>query len=111
MAALCTERMPALFSERIAERRPNASIARPGAHVVGYCNHVGNRIDGVRGDERYRRRDIGTRLLADQLERLRDQGMPSAQASHEAFKVAAAVFSAIRAGRCWRKPPDHSPGT
>jgi hypothetical protein len=37
--------------------------------------------------------------------------MPSAQASHEAFKVAAAVFSAIRAGRCWRKPPDHSPGT
>ncbi|MGB5538872.1 MAG: GNAT family N-acetyltransferase [Gammaproteobacteria bacterium] len=91
-AAQCAERSPALFRELIAQRLPQASIARLGDRIVGYCDHVANCIDGVWVEERYRRRGIGARLLDDQLGRLRATGMPSAQAGCETFNAAAVGF-------------------
>lgn len=92
--ALCAERTPARFRELIAGRLPQASIARLGHHIVGYCDHVANCIDGVWVDEKYRRRGIGSRLLAAQLEQLRRGGMLSAQAGCESFNTAAVGFFA-----------------
>jgi ribosomal protein S18 acetylase RimI-like enzyme len=53
---------------------------------------VANCIDGVWVEEKYRRRGIGTRLLEDQLERLRARGMESAQAGCESFNAPAIGF-------------------
>jgi GNAT superfamily N-acetyltransferase len=91
-AELCAERTPARLRELIAERIDTASVARLGRRVIGYCDHVANCIDGVWVDAQYRRRGIGSRLLAHQLQYLRRQGLPTVQVACEAFNRAATAF-------------------
>ncbi len=53
---------------------------------------MANCIDGIRVDENYRRRGIGSQRLAAQLEYLRGRGMQTAETGCETINDAAIAF-------------------
>ncbi len=93
-AALCRERNESVFMSQFEPRLQSASVARLGDRLVGYADSVSNCIDNLWVDSQYRRRGIGSRLLATQLDKLTARDLQSAQAGCESFNREAIDFYA-----------------
>ncbi len=91
-ARLCHERTVQVFRKQVRAQLNNATVACLGDKLVGYADHISNCVDNIWVKPNYRRRGIGSGLISQQLQQMREKDMQSAQAGCEVFNKPAKAF-------------------